>query len=359
MKKYYLLFVAMIGLFITSCEKSNTGEKESDSNTPAESIIIINEGNWGSIDASLAKYNIEEDDLIDDFFEDNNGRRLGDLANDMIKYGSKVYISVNKSNTIEVLNIKTGKSTQISMQDEGKGKGPNKMVAYEGKVYVTSYDRTVTRIDTSSLKREASIEVGRDPEGICAFDGKLYVANSGGLATPNYDNTVSIIDVATFKEDKKIEVGENLYQIQADSKGNIYVSSRPLYDGEDWNNPVGEAVLRVLNPKNGEVKTIENIKPSKFTISNNIAYIVIEDYTKPVVASYDVMAGKIIKDNILPVDYKMSTPYSISVDSKSSNIYLTETDYKALGNVHAFDKDGNPLYKITDTGMNPTIVIEL
>ena len=359
MKKYYLLFVAMIALLITSCEKSNTEDNENNGNTPAESIIIMNEGDWNANDASLAKYDIEEATLVDDFFEKNNDRGLGDLANDMIKYGSKVYISVKESNTVEVLNINTGKSTQISMQDGDKGKGPNKMVAYEGKVYVTSYDKTVTKIDTLSLKREGSIEVGRDPEGICAFDGKLYVANSGGLSTPNYDNTVSVIDVATFKEVKKIEVGENLYQIQADSKGNIYVSSRSLYDGVNWANPVAKPALRILNTKNNDVKTIEGIVPNKFVLANNIAYIITEDYTKPVVATYDVMAGKIVKNNILPEDYKMSSPYSISVDSKSNNIYLTETDYKTLGNVHAFDKDGNPLYKVTETGMNPTIVIEL
>lgn len=34
-------------------------------------------------------------------------------------------------------------------------------------VYVTSYDDTVTRIDTATLAIDGSVEVGRDPDGIC------------------------------------------------------------------------------------------------------------------------------------------------------------------------------------------------
>ncbi len=63
----------------------------------------------------------------------------------------------------------------------GESKQPRYAAAYGGKVYVTSYDDTVTRIDTATLAIDGSVKVGRDPDGICINNNKIYVANSGGL----------------------------------------------------------------------------------------------------------------------------------------------------------------------------------
>lgn len=356
MKKYYLLFVAMIALFVISCE-SSTPDIDDDNNDKAEhSLLILHEGVMNNNTASLAKYDIESEKLTIDYFNEISKRGLGDTASDMIKYGGKVYISVSKSNTVEVIDIHTGEVTQINNISQE----PNKMVAHGGKVYLSSYDDTVTRIDTISLQKEATITVGRDPEGLCVWDGKLYVANSGALdfINNNHDNTISVIDIETFTEEKKIEVGKNPFQLYPDSKGNIYFSTRAVYDGIDWINPKYPASLCVIDAKSNEVNTIEGIVPSKFVLANNIAYIVIEDYDKEIVTAYDCMSGEVIKDNILPADFKMTTPYHISIGSEFNNLYLTETDYTTPGNVHAFDKDGVHKYSVKATGINPTVVIE-
>ena len=56
-----------------------------------------------------------------DCFEKVNGRRLGDTANDMLLYGSKLYIAVSESSTIEILDASTCSSLkQISLSRDGK-----------------------------------------------------------------------------------------------------------------------------------------------------------------------------------------------------------------------------------------------
>ncbi len=354
MKKYYLLFVAMIAMFVVSCEKSEPSVDDGNTDKAANSILILHEGAMGQNNSSLAMYNIENERLTDDYFSKINKRGLGDTASDMIKYGSKIYVSVSKSNTVEIIDINTGKSTKI----ENISQEPNKMVAHKGKVYVTSYDDTVTRIDTTSLTKEASIKVGRDPEGLCVWDDKLYVANSGALdfENNNHDETISVINIESFEEIEKISVGKNPYQLYPDSKGNIYFSTRAIYDANF--ELVSPSSLKVLDTKTKEIKTIDGIVPSKFVLANNIAYIIIEDYSKAIVTTYDCMSNKVIKDNIIPVDFNISTPYYISIDVESNNLYLTETDYSTPGNVHAFDKDGKHKYSVKATGINPTLVIE-
>lgn len=92
----------------------------------------------------------------------------------------------------------------------------------------------VYRINLNTKKVEGTVEVGYQPEGIAVYNGKLYVANSGGIAsqlppTYSYDNTVSIIDAASFKVEKTIEVVVNMKYVYASSNGTIYVTTLGNY----------------------------------------------------------------------------------------------------------------------------------
>ena len=64
---------------------------------------ILNNGNWGSNDASLYCYNSVNGSLTDIFYNANQ-IKLGDIAQDMIIYGSKMYVAVSESQVIFVLN---------------------------------------------------------------------------------------------------------------------------------------------------------------------------------------------------------------------------------------------------------------
>ena len=122
----------------------------------------------------------------------------------MAIYGNKIYIVVNVSSTVEVIDFTTGKSIrQIQMlRDNGSSRQPRSIAFDKDKAYVCSFDGTVARIDTTSLEIEAIITAGRNPDDICVQNNKLYVSNSGSLdySGPGVDNTVSVIDITTFKE---------------------------------------------------------------------------------------------------------------------------------------------------------------
>jgi YVTN family beta-propeller protein len=65
------------------------------------------------------------------------------------------------------------------------------------------------------------IAVGQNPEGLAVSNGKLYVANSGGLNFPDVDSTVSVIDLTTHTELLKITVGKNPGGVCVDSEGDV------------------------------------------------------------------------------------------------------------------------------------------
>ena len=65
----------------------------------------------------------------------------------------------------------------------------------------------VYRVDTTSLKVDAKVIVGFQPDELEILGEYIYVANSGGYRAPEYDNTVSVIELNRFKQVQKIPVG--------------------------------------------------------------------------------------------------------------------------------------------------------
>ena len=137
---------------------------------------------------------------------------------------------LNVSSTVEILDAITGNSLQqISMIHNGTPKQPRSITFYGSKAYVSCYDGYVDVIDTLSLSVTQRIAVGSNPEGLAVSNGKLYVANSGGLNYPNVDSTVSVVDLTTNQEIQRITVGNNPGGVCVDSEGDVYVISRGNY----------------------------------------------------------------------------------------------------------------------------------
>ena len=90
------------GIFTSKVEPAGDG-----------TAYVLNEGSWGSSNASLDRVNLASGEIQHDVFATANGRGLGDVAQDVVVYGSKAYVTVSFSNTIEAVNLHDNKSSQI------------------------------------------------------------------------------------------------------------------------------------------------------------------------------------------------------------------------------------------------------
>ena len=73
-------------------------------------IYVLNEGLLNLNNSTLMRYSFSNGIQTPDYFKKINKRGLGDTANDMAIYGSKLYVVVNVSSQIEVIDLKTGTS---------------------------------------------------------------------------------------------------------------------------------------------------------------------------------------------------------------------------------------------------------
>jgi Uncharacterized conserved protein len=341
-----LLYLVLLIPFLASCDS-----EENNIVTPLVStgIIVLNEGSWASNNSELTYYNYGDSTAYNSFFTSKNNRGLGDTGNDILRYGSKIYITVSGSNTIEVTDLKGNSITQIIGKDnDGNQEEPRSLASDSGKVYVTLFDGYVAKIDTATLKITAKVAVGPNPEGIAITNGKIYVANSGGMNWPNYDKTVSVIDEKSFTELKKINVEINPDKVKADSYGDIYVIS----NGDYYLTPY---TFQRINSKVDTAVVIKDFNPYKFTISGDKAYCYYYSYGSKVkkFMVYDVKNEKVLTDNFITDGTSIATvPYSIDVNPANGDVYIGESDGSTTGKMNCFSSAGKFKFSFT-TGINP------
>jgi YVTN family beta-propeller protein len=227
------IILPVLLILLASCKKEKVNEPQQgeDTNYLINGYLVLNEGLFQHNNARLSWVDLASDNVNSYFFEEKSGRPLGDTGNDIGRYGAKIYVVVNVSNTIEVLSARTGKAVkQISMMANNQGKQPREMAFINGKVFISCFDGYVDVLDTSSLSITQRIKVGSNPDQIIVCGGKVFVSNSGGLNFPDLDSTVSVIDPATNMETSKITVGLNPGGLKAWKDQYVLVNTRGNFD---------------------------------------------------------------------------------------------------------------------------------
>jgi len=351
-KTINFLCYLLIAVCFTACEKDPIPKPE-----PIESlsgVFILNQGGWGQNNAGISYYDFETEEFRFDIATTAQyPLGLGELGHDMISYGSKLYVSVSGSSRISVFDLKShSRLNDIDLKDGEQLREPRYFASYNGKVYVTTLDGNVVRIDTTVLIQDGITKVGLNPEGIAAVNGKLYVANSGGFNWPDYNNTLSIIDIATFKEEKTIEVGLNPNVVRSDSYGNIYLSYVGNYDfGSPDYIPNG---FQRIDTKTNIVTNIPISANQDFVITGDSLYFYGIDFDSgfSTLGIYNVKTEELVNNSIITDGTKIGTPYGIGVNVKTKDIYISDTDYSNPGIVYVFGEDGKKKHTL-NVGVNP------
>lgn len=374
MRKTYRVacVVALALMTVIGCRKE-PGVLPADENRvmdPADygtgsDFYLLNEGNMGSNKASLDFFNHLTGAYTRKIYAQVNPGAtlgLGDVGNDVQVYGNKLYVVVNGSGKVEVLDKTTAvKLGQINIEN------CRSIVFAKSKAYISSYQGYVAVVDTAAVSNgngtvtaEKQIQVGREPEGMTIIGDSLYVANSGGYSPPLYDRTMSVIDLKQNKEVRKIDVGINLNQVEQDKYGHIWVSSRGNYEDIDPS-------LYVIDAPSGKVLKHFNIPVGNFAINNNLLYYftaplnltgTVEsiDYETIDVANLQKREGSFLSDAAIQ---QIKLPFALAIDPLSGRVLLSDAeDFISPGVLHWLDKDGNIQWS-TMTGDIPGHIIFL
>ena len=351
-----------------------------DPNSKIAGMYLVNEGNMGSNKCTLDFLDYTEGIYMRNIYPERNPtivKELGDVGNDVQIYGNKLYIIVNCSNKVEVLDARTGvRIKQIEI--------PNcRYICFRREhAYVSSYVAgvlidpnaplgAVFKIDTASLQVVDKVTVGYQPEEMVVLGDYLYVANSGGYRVPYYDNTVSVVEFEGFRQEQQIVVGLNLHRIKADKYGKLWVSSRGNYN--DIYSPYGSVPsnLFVLDKRVGYNEMIVtdtiNVPCSNMAIHGDSLYLYSHDYdniTQQSTLTYGIInikTKKVVSKNFITdgTEKEIKMPYGISIHPETGDIYVTDAkNYVSTGTLSCYNKEGKRKWRVS-TGDIPAHMVYL
>ena len=332
-----------------------------DPDTSIRGFYLVNEGTMGSNKCTLDYFDYFTGLYARNFYAERNPnviKELGDVGNDIGIYGSKLYVVVNCSHKVEVLDSRTG--TRLGQVDI-----PNCRYVrfYRGKAYVSSYvgpvlidpdapKGAVYEVDTTSLKVTRKVSVGYQPEEMEIVDDYMYVANSGGYRVPNYDNTVSVIQRVDFKQVQQIPVGINLHRLKKDRYNKLWVTSRGDYQSRpsrmyvmDKRRGYNQMIVTDTLPFGvsnmairGDSLYFYSTEWNNYTQSNTITYGIV-----------DVRTKRLVSDNFITdgTEKEITIPYGIAVHPETGDILVTDAkNYVSSGTLYCFDRKGRKKWSV-------------
>lgn len=367
------LFVLLM-LCLAACTKDN-GEDTTPVIDPVllgENLIVCNEGNWQSDNGQLSYYDGMKGQFTNQWFRQVNGTKLGDTPNDIIQVNDTlIAIAVNWSNIIQYIRPD---GTACGATENVPN---NRRMCTDGNyLYVTSYAHQcgnqtftkgyVAKIDVKTKNVVATCEVGWEPEGVRLYDGKLYVANTGGYAFSekhDYETTVQVVDAQTMKSLKTIETGAiNLYGEMSQAGQYLCINSCG-----DYYEVSPKTVI--LDCKNDKVTTFDfpctynSTDGSKFyTVGSAFSYNTGEYvyYIKTIDPATLQVTDGIYCDAITQKIKVLTSPYELYVSPYTGNVYFTDAgSYASAGDLYGYKPDGQPLFAPQEVYINPAHILAL
>ena len=327
MKRFYFLKVFGSVLFFASCIKDKPPVDNTKVDVTSAGVYIINEGNFQFGNASVSYYNIADNAVQEDLFKPANNKSLGDVAQSMCIYNDKIYIVVNNSGKIEVVDSKTF----VSQGTVSGLTSPRYFIPVSTtKAYVSDlYANAISIIDLSNNTMSGSIPCTGWTEEMALSGGKVFVTNKKR-------DKVYVVNTNTDLISDSISVTYGSNSIQEDKNGKLWV----LCNGND--NLKIAAALHRINSATLQVEQsssfssgspwrlkMNGAKDSLFYLNNGV---------------YAMAIGSTNLPSQTVINEGNKQFYGLGIDPLSGIIYVADAmDYVQKSTVYRYKPDGTLL----------------
>ncbi len=342
-------FTILIGCSPKTADQSGTPTPTNPNNATSSDttqVLVVNEGLFQRNNSTLTLISPKANTAVTDLFELKTGLKLGDTGNDIAVYGNKIYVVVNVSSYVAVLEKSTYRLLrQINLFSGSIARQPRQITFAGPRAFVSCFDGNVVVIDTNTLNQETVLAAGRNPEGICVSGDYMMVANSGGLSAPNFDNRISVFALPTLNFLGNITVDANPTTILAGQPNEAYVYAKADYSAANasWTR-ISAQSLSVLS---------REVIPSAISAAGGDTIIQLRSIQQnPTIAIINTRTGT-VSETVWPVVKNIQSPYRLIYNNKSQEVWISDSkDYVTTAQVWRFNKFGALINKY-NAGLNP------
>ncbi len=336
---------------LSACSDDDDTPVIPDTDVNKYGVFVVCEGNYGASNSSLTWANMEENSYLNEIFYKANDVTLGSQAQSMTTHDDDGWVVVSDSHVIFKIDLDTYK-------EEGRIVGLTKPrymhFVSDTKAYVTLMNSNqIAVVNPESYSITGYIDI---PDLYGAGDAAMMVQDGNHVYVNcwSYQNKIIRIDTTTDKVDASLEVGVQPKEMVMDRNKNLWV----VTDGGGWEQ----------NPAGFETPAIVKVNTSSFTIDKkfeltmyaNVGSIAINGEGDRIYYTCNDIYSMSINDNALPAEPIIEADpenayryYGLGVDPTTGLVYVADAkDFTQNGEVKVYDNNGN-LKKKFDTGICP------
>ncbi|HTF05563.1 MAG TPA: DUF5074 domain-containing protein [Bacteroidia bacterium] len=208
-------------IFLSSCSRDTpdpTDPAATRTFTPGEGFFILNEGGFGAGNSSVSYYALAGADAGNTFnnlFSQVNGTPLGDVGQSMTMINNRLYVVVNNSSKIEVLNpLNMNAVATIT----GLAGPRNILQVNAATAFITQmYSEQVAILDLASNTVTGYINLGIGSEALVLEQGKLFI-------TSQESDKLYVLDAPQFSSiDSSIVIAPGGNSMVVDGNGKLWI----------------------------------------------------------------------------------------------------------------------------------------
>lgn len=323
MRKIIVIYVFAYSFF--ACKKKEVGPQRVDG-TPyyqeeGSKVVVGCEGNFGWGNASMSVYNTETKVNVNQVFNTQNNLPLGDVFQSATLFNGDLFIVVNNSNKIEVVDttnfMSKGAITGLTSPRYFMG-------VSQSKAYVSDlYANAITIVNPFTFQITGTIPVSDWTEQMILLNQTAYVTQKG-------TNQVLLIDVVTDAIVDSITVGREPNSLVLDAFDNLWV----LCSGGV--NEVTPSLVQINTTTNTIMKNLlfnsASESPNNLQIDTSKTQLL---YLNDNLYQQSITATAIDDNPILNAGNTVF--YGLGVNPYNNEIYLSDAiDYVQAGKVYRY-----------------------
>lgn len=300
MKKVILSF---IGLSLMVACKDDKPETTTNPDTGSKNVWILNEGNFQAGNSALGMYDLESKKYTDNVFQTINNRQLGDILQSATKIDGEVFLVINNSGKIEVVNEETLESTGTI---SGLTSPRYVLQVSPSKALVSDlFSDSLAVIDPATKKITNYINISSSSEEMVKVGSKVFITNT-------YTSHITVLDL-TDNSTSTITTTFNPTAVDVDKNGKVWV----LCGGDVANSENG--ALEIIDPSTEAIESTIDLGAGSYT--NKMAFNANGD-------SLYFLTGNVYKMSISATN----APSRAFIDGSTFNFAIYGIGYNATNN---------------------------
>ena len=292
-------------------------------------LFTLCEGNFGSANSSLWSSNLNGGSFHTTIHWDENSNPLGDVGQSLNIYDGRLYIVMNNSHTIEVMNLNEGANYEMTI--DLPNSSPRYITFNNNKGYISSWNQNaILVLNLDNMEIIDTVAVDGMPEFMVTFEDYLYISlpNNSDWSTNDKIIKMRLSDheiVETFS----VEPGPTMMTL----KDSILYITSSSYD-DAWNQYSGTSSINLISGETSMYSAgqTNNYGSDIFTFQNEIYQV------------YD--GGVVLLNNDLTpnISSKIGNFASIYSASAHDDFFIFGTsDYVAPDTVFILNQEGSIL----------------